>query len=141
MPRRQGGFGVSSSRPSVVRRFPGRLITSAAASAPATKTTVIRAARTASSFIPLPCMGGGKYGAGPRRGDLAGIRGWKLETVVAMPPDPALDPIPVFDVRLEEAHVEAVAETLRSGWLTMGPRIEELEAEFAAHLGTPHAIA
>jgi dTDP-4-amino-4,6-dideoxygalactose transaminase len=54
--------------------------------------------------------------------------------------DPA-EPISVFDVRLEEAHVEAVAETLRSGWLTMGPRIKDFEAEFAAHLGIPHAIA
>ncbi len=50
-------------------------------------------------------------------------------------------PIPVFDVQLEETHVEAVAATLRSGWLTMGPRIQEFEAEFAEHLGAPHAIA
>ena len=49
--------------------------------------------------------------------------------------------IPVFDVRLEEAHVEAVAETLRSGWLTMGPRIDAFEGEFAEHLGAKHAIA
>jgi len=58
-----------------------------------------------------------------------------------MSADPATDPIPVFDVRLEEAHVEAVAATLRSGWLTMGPRIKEFEAEFAAHLGIEHAVA
>lgn len=58
-----------------------------------------------------------------------------------MQADPATDPIPVFDVRLEEAHVEAVAATLRSGWLTMGPRIKEFEAEFAAHLGIEHAVA
>lgn len=50
-------------------------------------------------------------------------------------------PIPVFDVHLSEKHVEAVAETLRSGWLTMGPRIQQFEAEFAEHLGVPHAIA
>jgi dTDP-4-amino-4,6-dideoxygalactose transaminase len=49
--------------------------------------------------------------------------------------------IPVFDVRLDEAHVEAVAETLRSGWLTMGPRIEAFESEFGAHLGVEHAVA
>jgi dTDP-4-amino-4,6-dideoxygalactose transaminase len=54
---------------------------------------------------------------------------------------PPTEKIPVFDVRLEEAHVEAVAETLRSGWLTMGPRIKEFEAEFAEHLVTKHAIA
>lgn len=64
-----------------------------------------------------------------------------VESVVAMAPDPAIDPIAVFDVRLEEAHVEAVAETLRSGWLTMGPRIEQFESEFAGHLGVEHAVA
>ena len=53
----------------------------------------------------------------------------------------ALERIPVFDVRLEEEHVEAVAETLRSGWLTMGPRTQAFEAEFADHLGVPHAVA
>jgi dTDP-4-amino-4,6-dideoxygalactose transaminase len=53
----------------------------------------------------------------------------------------ALERIPVFDVQLDEKHVEAVAETLRSGWLTMGPRIQAFEAEFADHLGVPHAVA
>ena len=51
------------------------------------------------------------------------------------------DPIPAFDVRLDEADVEAVVQTLRSGWLTMGPRIEAFEAEFARHLGVQHAVA
>jgi dTDP-4-amino-4,6-dideoxygalactose transaminase len=50
-------------------------------------------------------------------------------------------PIPVFDVRLDEDVVAAVADTLRSGWLTMGPRIQAFEAEFADHLGVKHAIA
>jgi dTDP-4-amino-4,6-dideoxygalactose transaminase len=58
-----------------------------------------------------------------------------------MTPAQATDKIPVFDVQLSESHVEAVAETLRSGWLTMGPRIEKFEAEFAAHLGVEHAVA
>jgi dTDP-4-amino-4,6-dideoxygalactose transaminase len=53
----------------------------------------------------------------------------------------ATDRIPVFDVRLDEAHIEAVAETLRSGWLTMGPKIKAFEGEFAAHLGVEHAVA
>jgi dTDP-4-amino-4,6-dideoxygalactose transaminase len=53
----------------------------------------------------------------------------------------APDPIPVFDVRLAEGEVEAVAETLRSGWLTMGPRTQAFEREFAEHLGVPHAVA
>ena len=29
--------------------------------------------------------------------------------------------VPLFDIRLRDADIEAVAETLRSGWLTMGP--------------------
>ena len=53
----------------------------------------------------------------------------------------ALERIPVFDVRLGEPDVEAVAETLRSGWLTMGPRTQEFEHDFADHLGVPHAVA
>jgi dTDP-4-amino-4,6-dideoxygalactose transaminase len=37
--------------------------------------------------------------------------------------------------------VEAVLEALRSGWLTMGPRIAAFEAEFAAYVGAPLAVA
>ena len=35
--------------------------------------------------------------------------------------------IPLFDLRLDPEDVEAVMEVLRSGWLTMGPRIAEFE--------------
>ena len=49
--------------------------------------------------------------------------------------------IPLFDVQLEQAHIDAVADTLRSGWLTMGPRTQEFEQVFAEHLGSKHAIA
>jgi dTDP-4-amino-4,6-dideoxygalactose transaminase len=44
-------------------------------------------------------------------------------------------------VRLEDEHVAAVEAALRSGWLTMGPRTEAFEEEFAAHLGVRHAVA
>jgi len=37
--------------------------------------------------------------------------------------------------------VEAVLECLRSGWLTMGPRIQGFEREFAAHVGSEEAVA
>jgi dTDP-4-amino-4,6-dideoxygalactose transaminase len=40
-----------------------------------------------------------------------------------------------------EEEVEAVAETLRSGWLTSGPRAEELERRFAEYVGARHAVA
>ena len=49
--------------------------------------------------------------------------------------------IPLFDLRLEPEDIEAVMDVMRSGWLTMGPRIAEFEAVFAEHLGARHAIA
>jgi dTDP-4-amino-4,6-dideoxygalactose transaminase len=51
-----------------------------------------------------------------------------------------LPQIPLFDLRLEPDDLEAVAETLRSGWLTMGPRTQALEKAFAAHLRCRHAV-
>jgi dTDP-4-amino-4,6-dideoxygalactose transaminase len=49
--------------------------------------------------------------------------------------------LPLFDLRLAPEDVEAVAETLRSGWLTLGPRTAAFEHAFATHLGARHAIA
>src|SRR5438105_7687809 len=40
-----------------------------------------------------------------------------------------------------EEEIEAVAETLRSGWLTSGPRTAELERRFAEYTGAEHALA
>jgi dTDP-4-amino-4,6-dideoxygalactose transaminase len=40
-----------------------------------------------------------------------------------------------------EEEIEAVAETLRSGWLTSGPNAEELERRFAEYVGAKHAVA
>ena len=40
-----------------------------------------------------------------------------------------------------EEEIEAVAETLRSGWLTSGPRTEELERRFGEYVRARHAIA
>jgi dTDP-4-amino-4,6-dideoxygalactose transaminase len=52
-----------------------------------------------------------------------------------------LPQIPLFDLRLDPEDLEAVAETLRSGWLSMGPRTAEFEQEFAARLGCRHVLA
>jgi dTDP-4-amino-4,6-dideoxygalactose transaminase len=49
--------------------------------------------------------------------------------------------IPLFDVRLSDEEIGAVTDTLRSGWLTMGPRTAEFEEAFAAQLGVRHAVA
>lgn len=56
-------------------------------------------------------------------------------------PDAGFPEIPLFDLQLTPEDLDAVAETLRSGWLTMGPRTEEFERAFAEHLGCRHAIA
>jgi dTDP-4-amino-4,6-dideoxygalactose transaminase len=49
--------------------------------------------------------------------------------------------IPLTDVRLEQEDIDAVADTLRSGWLTMGPRTQAFEEAFATQLGCKHAVA
>jgi dTDP-4-amino-4,6-dideoxygalactose transaminase len=58
-----------------------------------------------------------------------------------MTADEAFPELPLFDLQLQPQDLEAVAETLRSGWLTLGPRTAELEQAFAAQLGARHAIA
>ena len=40
-----------------------------------------------------------------------------------------------------EEEIAAVAATLRSGWLTSGPKAEELERRFAEYVGARHAVA
>ena len=41
---------------------------------------------------------------------------------------------------ITEEEIEAVAEALRSGWITTGPRTKELEKEIAAYVGTGKAV-
>jgi dTDP-4-amino-4,6-dideoxygalactose transaminase len=40
-----------------------------------------------------------------------------------------------------DEEIAAVAETIRSGWLTTGPKAAELERRFAAYVGAAHALA
>jgi dTDP-4-amino-4,6-dideoxygalactose transaminase len=40
-----------------------------------------------------------------------------------------------------EEEIAAVAETLRSGWLTTGPKAAELERRFAEYVGAEHVLA
>jgi dTDP-4-amino-4,6-dideoxygalactose transaminase len=49
--------------------------------------------------------------------------------------------VPLADIRVTEEDIAAVVETYRSGWLSMGPRTEELEAAFAEYAGVRNAIA
>ena len=49
--------------------------------------------------------------------------------------------VPLSDLRVDDDLVAAAETTLRSGWWSSGPRVEEFEAAFAAFLGAPHAVA
>jgi len=42
---------------------------------------------------------------------------------------------------ITEREIAEVADTLRSGWITTGPRTKRFEAEFAAAVGAPYAVA
>src|SRR5437762_4468726 len=42
---------------------------------------------------------------------------------------------------IDDDDIQAVVETLRSDWLTTGPKVEEFEEAFAAWVGAKHAIS
>jgi len=49
--------------------------------------------------------------------------------------------VPLGRLEFGEDEIEAVAAVYRSGWLSMGPRTEELERRFAEYTGARHAVA
>jgi len=49
--------------------------------------------------------------------------------------------IPLFDVCFDEAEVRAVAETVKSGWISMGRNVRRLEEEMSARLGGYEVVA
>ncbi len=48
--------------------------------------------------------------------------------------------IPFSPPDITEAEIQEVAETLRSGWITTGPRTKKLESQIAEYVGTPRAV-
>ncbi|MBJ7332157.1 MAG: DegT/DnrJ/EryC1/StrS family aminotransferase, partial [Solirubrobacteraceae bacterium] len=51
------------------------------------------------------------------------------------------DVIPVAQPVLGAEEEAGVLEVLRSGWLSLGPRVPEFEQKFAARVGAPHGSA
>lgn len=49
--------------------------------------------------------------------------------------------IPLFDLNFDEREEQAVLETLRSKWISTGPKVAQFEAEFARMLHADHALA
>jgi perosamine synthetase len=52
-----------------------------------------------------------------------------------------MEKIPLARPELGEAEIALVTETIRSGWITQGPRVAEFESAFAQTVGARHAIA
>jgi dTDP-4-amino-4,6-dideoxygalactose transaminase len=49
--------------------------------------------------------------------------------------------VPLADVQVLDEDIDAIVETYRSGWLSMGPRTAAFEEDFARYAGTRHAFA
>jgi dTDP-4-amino-4,6-dideoxygalactose transaminase len=49
--------------------------------------------------------------------------------------------VPLADVLVTDEDIAEVVDAYRTGWLSMGPRTEELEERFAAYTGARHAVA
>ena len=49
--------------------------------------------------------------------------------------------IPLCRPSITAAELDGVADALRSGWLTQGPKTAAFESGFARYIGVPHAIA
>ncbi len=49
--------------------------------------------------------------------------------------------IPFFVPSIGDEEIESVIDTLRSGWLTTGPKVRKFEEVFAEHVGARYAVA
>jgi len=49
--------------------------------------------------------------------------------------------IPFHKPYITEEEIAEVADSLRSGWITTGPKVKRFEEEFAAFVGSPQALA
>ena len=49
--------------------------------------------------------------------------------------------IPFFRALIGDEEIASVVQTLKSGWLTTGPKVKQFEKEFAAMVGAKHAVA
>lgn len=49
--------------------------------------------------------------------------------------------LPFAQPHITQAEIDEVVDTLRSGWLTTGPKTKRFEREFAQRVGAPYALA
>ena len=53
----------------------------------------------------------------------------------------AVEEVPFFVPDVGDEEIEQVVDTLRSGWLTTGPKTKQFEQQFAEYVGAKHAVA
>ncbi|MGD9028956.1 MAG: DegT/DnrJ/EryC1/StrS family aminotransferase [Anaerolineae bacterium] len=63
------------------------------------------------------------------------------QTATRTTPPVREDLLPFSQPDISQAEIDEVVATLRSGWITTGPRTKEFEQRFAAYVGARHAIA
>ena len=51
------------------------------------------------------------------------------------------DFLPFHQPLIENEEIDAVVSTLKSGWLSTGPKVHEFEKSMSEYLGIPHCIA
>ncbi|MFM7814760.1 MAG: DegT/DnrJ/EryC1/StrS family aminotransferase, partial [Flavobacteriales bacterium] len=49
--------------------------------------------------------------------------------------------IPIAKPYITEEDAKAAYDTILTGWITQGPRVQEFEEKFAAYTGARHAVA
>ena len=50
-------------------------------------------------------------------------------------------PIPFHKTHITEDEVNAVSDSIRSGWLTMGPKTIQFEKSFGEYIGSPYSVS
>ncbi|MFM7105551.1 MAG: DegT/DnrJ/EryC1/StrS family aminotransferase, partial [Flavobacteriales bacterium] len=49
--------------------------------------------------------------------------------------------IPIAKPCLDEKDAQAAHDTILTGWITQGPRVQEFEEKFATYTGSQYAVA
>ena len=57
------------------------------------------------------------------------------------PPDTRLTFLPFSTPTIGEEEIDEVADSLRSGWVTTGPKVKRFEAHFSDYTGASHSVA
>src|SRR4051794_25315157 len=65
----------------------------------------------------------------------------KTDELMNAPLTPAALKVPFFRPDITDDEVNEVAASLRSGWLTTGPRVKQFQEDFARAVGAKHALA